>query len=430
MDHRTVTANGTEFAYIDAGPEDGPLALCLHGFPDTAHSWRYLLPRLAAVGFHAVAPFQRGYAPTPVPDDGRFDTGTLALDACGLHDALGGGEDSVIIGHDWGAFAAYGAAVLQPERWRRVVTSAVAPQGSMAEGFFTYDQLRRSWYVFFFQTPLAEYAVGLDDYAFIDRLWSDWSPGFDGSWDAARVKESLAEPASLTAAIDYYRAMFAGPPNDPQAAAPRGCRNDGPPADVVPPRSRRRLHRSRHHRPGDRLPGSRFGDGGRRGGRTLPACGAARPGQRSHPPLPHGVGSRRAGAGTEPSGRGGSARRTHRGHLRGGAGLPLRPTPPALPPPGCPPSARPARGRRANPPRWAPAGGGPARSGVRRPVGRVPDGRSPGSDSVGWRRRLSPALGPGRAGPMPPIGNVASPDTGRSGGVPGTQTSAPRSRRA
>ncbi len=223
MDHRTVTANGTEFAYIDAGPEDGPLALCLHGFPDTAHSWRYLLPRLAAVGFHAVAPFQRGYAPTPVPDDGRFDTGTLALDACGLHDALGGGEDSVIIGHDWGAFAAYGAAALQPERWRRVVTSAVAPQGSMAEGFFTYDQLRRSWYVFFFQTPLAEYAVGLDDYAFIDRLWSDWSPGFDGSWDAARVKESLAEPASLTAAIDYYRAMFAGPPDDPEAAAAQGA---------------------------------------------------------------------------------------------------------------------------------------------------------------------------------------------------------------
>ena len=59
----TVSANGVEFAYLEDGPEDGPLALCLHGFPDTAHTWRYLLPRLADAGFHAVAPFMRGYAP-------------------------------------------------------------------------------------------------------------------------------------------------------------------------------------------------------------------------------------------------------------------------------------------------------------------------------------------------------------------------------
>ena len=54
---RTVTANGLEFAYLSAGPEDGPLALCLHGFPDTAHTWRHLLPRLADAGYRAVAPF-------------------------------------------------------------------------------------------------------------------------------------------------------------------------------------------------------------------------------------------------------------------------------------------------------------------------------------------------------------------------------------
>jgi pimeloyl-ACP methyl ester carboxylesterase len=203
MDHESVTANGIEFAYLSDGPADGPLALCLHGFPDTAHTWRFLLPRLAEAGFHAVAPNLRGYAPTSVPSDGHYDTGTLALDACELHRALGGDEEAVIIGHDWGAFATYG----------------VAPQASMADGFFTFDQLRRSWYVFFFQTPLAEYAVSLDDHAFIDRLWADWSPGFDGSWDAARAKEALTSPENLSAAIGYYRAMFSGPPADPEAAA-------------------------------------------------------------------------------------------------------------------------------------------------------------------------------------------------------------------
>ncbi len=219
MDHDTVTANGVQFAYLSDGPEEGPLALCLHGFPDTAHTWRHLLPRLAESGYHAVAPFLRGYSPTTVPADGRYDTGTLALDACALHEALGGGADAVIIGHDWGAMASYGAAAVQPDRWRKMVTAAVAPQRSMGERFFSFDQLHRSWYIFFFQTALAEYGVSVDDYAFIDRLWAAWSPGFDGSWDAAEVKKALGTPENLTAAIGYYRAMFAGPPDDPEAAA-------------------------------------------------------------------------------------------------------------------------------------------------------------------------------------------------------------------
>jgi pimeloyl-ACP methyl ester carboxylesterase len=218
MDQGQVNVNGIDFAYLSDGPPDGPLALCLHGFPDTARTWRHLLPRLAEAGYHAVAPFMRGYAPSGTAADGRYDTGTLALDACGLHEALGGSDDAVLIGHDWGSFATYGAAAYQPERWRRLVTSAVAPQGAMAEGFFTFDQLRRSWYVFFFQTPLAEYAVGLDDYTFIERLWADWSPGYEASWDTAQVKAALAAPDNLGAAIGYYRAMFAGPPDDQGAA--------------------------------------------------------------------------------------------------------------------------------------------------------------------------------------------------------------------
>ena len=207
-------------------------------------------------GYHAVAPFLRGYAPTSVPADGRYDTGTLALDACALHEALGGDGDAVIIGHDWGAFATYGAAALEPDRWRRVVAGAVPPRRSMADGFFTFDQLRRSWYVFFFQTPFAENAVSMDDLAFIDRLWADWSPASTGRWDAARVKEALATPESLAAAIGYYRAMFAGPPDDPPGGrGPGGRRHHGPAAHPLPPRRRRRLHGDRHHRAGHRLPG-------------------------------------------------------------------------------------------------------------------------------------------------------------------------------
>ncbi len=223
MDVERVTANGLEFAMLCDGPGDGPLAICLHGFPDTAQTWRHLLPRLAGAGYRAVAPYLRGYAPTALAPDGRYDTGTLALDACALHDALGGGRDAVLIGHDWGAFATYAAAASEPDRWRRVVTVAVPPQASLTAGFFHYDQLRRSWYVFFFQSPLAEYAVALDDHIFIDRLWADWSPDYDGGWDVARVKEALADPERLAAAVAYYRAMLGPPPDDPAAAAAKAA---------------------------------------------------------------------------------------------------------------------------------------------------------------------------------------------------------------
>ncbi len=219
MDHGTVAANGLDFAYLSCGPPDGPLALCLHGFPDTAYSWRHLLPRLADSGYHAVAPNLRGYAPTEVPSNGRYDTGTLALDACALHEALGGSGDAVIIGHDWGALTTYSAAAHEPDRWRRVVTAGVPPTRSIGDGLFEVEQLKRSWYMFLFQTPFAEHALSRDDHAMIERLWADWSPGFDGSWYAAKVKEALATPENLTAAISYYRQMFAGPPEDPTAAA-------------------------------------------------------------------------------------------------------------------------------------------------------------------------------------------------------------------
>ncbi|MEJ7584098.1 MAG: alpha/beta hydrolase [Acidimicrobiales bacterium] len=212
-----VSANGVDFAYLEAG--SGPLALCLHGFPDSAWGWRHLLPALAAAGFRAVAPFMRGYAPTAVPDDGLYQTGALSLDACALHEVLEGDGDAVIIGHDWGASATYGAAAWAPDRWRRVVTLAVPPLPTVTSGFFSYDQLRRSWYMFMFQHPLAEMAVQLDDLAYIGRLWQDWSPGYDGTEDVAHVKDSLRDPANLAAALGYYRATLGDGKRDPALEA-------------------------------------------------------------------------------------------------------------------------------------------------------------------------------------------------------------------
>jgi len=214
-----IAANGIDFAYLEAGPPGGPLALCLHGFPDTAHTWRHLAGDLADAGYHVVAPFMRGYSPTSVPTDGRYQTGALVADACALHRALGGTDQAVLIGHDWGAIAAYGAAAHEPDRWRRVVTAAVPPAGAMGAGFLSYDQLRRSWYMFFFQSPLADVAVPMNNLDYIERLWKDWSPGYDCTEDMAHVRDALGAPPNLTAALGYYRAQFGTTTPDPALAA-------------------------------------------------------------------------------------------------------------------------------------------------------------------------------------------------------------------
>ncbi|MFM7262440.1 MAG: alpha/beta fold hydrolase [Acidimicrobiales bacterium] len=200
-------ANGVDFTWLECG--SGPLALCLHGFPDSAHSWRHLLPALADAGYRAVAPFMRGYAPTSVPSDGLFQTGALSADANALHEVLGGGDDAVLVGHDWGAPAVYGAAASAPGRWSKVVGMAVPPGGAMGAAFVTNtDQLKRSWYMFFFQHPLSDIVVPSNDLAFIDMIWRDWSPGHPSTDDAENVKKCLRAPENMTAALGYYRATL------------------------------------------------------------------------------------------------------------------------------------------------------------------------------------------------------------------------------
>jgi pimeloyl-ACP methyl ester carboxylesterase len=201
---RRVKANGIDFGYFDLG--SGPLALCLHGFPDTAYTWRHLLPRLADAGFRAVAPFMRGYAPTSCAADGSYHLGALVADAIALHEALGGDEQAVLIGHDWGAEAAYGAAAFAPARWSTLVTIAVPPLALDERIFSDYDQLKRLFYLFFMKTPRAESVIAANNMAFLDRLWRDWSPGYDPSEDLDQVKRSLDDPRNLSAAISYYRA--------------------------------------------------------------------------------------------------------------------------------------------------------------------------------------------------------------------------------
>jgi pimeloyl-ACP methyl ester carboxylesterase len=205
-------ASGMSFAALRWGPDDGPLALCLHGYPDTAWTWRHLGPALAADGWRVVAPFMRGYAPTDLAPDGRYQTGALARDANEAHAALGGDERAVLIGHDWGAVAAYGAAAQREQPWRRIVTLAIPPPASLAAPPRSASEARRAarqlvWssYMLYQQLPIvSERSLPW----LIPFLWRRWSPGYDGREDVQRVFAALDSPARRTAALRYYRALF------------------------------------------------------------------------------------------------------------------------------------------------------------------------------------------------------------------------------
>lgn len=213
-----IAANNTEFSYLECG--SGKLALLLHGFPDTAQTWRHLMPQLANAGYRVVAPFMRGYAPSAVPADGCFQTAMLARDANALHEELGGDGDAVIIGHDWGAPSVYGAAIDAPSRWKKVVGMAVPPTAALGLAFVqNLEQIKRSWYMFFFQHGLADLVVGANNHAYIEMLWRDWSPGYDASFDLEAVKKSLADPKNLQAALGYYRATLGDGYRDPSLKA-------------------------------------------------------------------------------------------------------------------------------------------------------------------------------------------------------------------
>jgi pimeloyl-ACP methyl ester carboxylesterase len=196
-----VDANGLRFAYLEEG--SGPLVLMLHGFPDTAHTWDDVRPRVAGAGYRAVSPFMRGYHPTAIPDRDT-DQETLARDPLALIEALGA-DDAVVIGHDFGASAAYGAAALGPDRVKKLIALAIPHPGALK------PTMKKLWGVRHFATyklPGAPKRFARNDFAALPAIYRRWSPTWHpdpAEFDAVRA--SFANRASLNAAFGYYRKL-------------------------------------------------------------------------------------------------------------------------------------------------------------------------------------------------------------------------------
>jgi pimeloyl-ACP methyl ester carboxylesterase len=199
-----VTANGLRFAFLSEGR--GPLVLLLHGFPDTAHTWDDVRPALAARGFRAVSPFTRGYSPTAIPERDATQE-TLARDALALIEALGE-ESAILIGHDWGATAAYGATALEPRRVRKLITLAIPHPATLRP---TPSKLWGVRHFALYKLPGAPERFARNDFAALREIYRRWSPAWDPPpEELAAVRACFSHPESLRAAFGYYRAFSAG----------------------------------------------------------------------------------------------------------------------------------------------------------------------------------------------------------------------------
>lgn len=198
---------GVTLSCLLDGPPQGPLVIAAHGFPDGPGSFDPLVDPLVAEGYRLLRPAMRGYAPSGRPPSGRYDAAALGGDLLALADALSPHAPARLVGHDWGAVAAYAACALAPERFSHVVAMSVPHLRTAAPRWLSPAQLRRSWYMGFFQIPrLPERWLAMDDMAAVERLWRDWSPGYRCPPERmASVKEGLR--GRLSDVLGYYRAL-------------------------------------------------------------------------------------------------------------------------------------------------------------------------------------------------------------------------------
>jgi pimeloyl-ACP methyl ester carboxylesterase len=211
-----------DIAYADTGPADGRVVMLLHGWPDAARAWTPVAARLNAAGHRTVVPELRGAGGTRFlrADTVRDGSGVaLARDAVDLADALGIARFDVV-GHDWGARAAYTVAGLYPQRVRRMAAIALAFQ---PRGEFTlpdFAQARRFWYQWFMSLDGAPDAVAADPAGFARIQWDTWSPpGWFDEAEFAATARAFENPDWVPITLNAYRRRWrSDQPSDPALA--------------------------------------------------------------------------------------------------------------------------------------------------------------------------------------------------------------------
>lgn len=209
IEHTTIQTNGVALHVAQAGPADGPPVILLHGFPEYWGGWAKQIPALAAAGYRVWAPDQRGYNLSSKPAGLRtYDIDALARDVVGLIDATRR-EKVLLVGHDWGAAVAWWVAGNYPERLHKLAILNVPHLAVMFRTVWrSWTQMRKSWYIFFFQIPR------LPEASLRRKGWTNAIRALKGSArrgtftaeDIAGYRAAWSQPGAITGMINWYRA--------------------------------------------------------------------------------------------------------------------------------------------------------------------------------------------------------------------------------
>lgn len=209
IEHITVHVNGLRLHVAQAGPPDGPPVILLHGFPEFWGGWLKQIPALAAAGYRVWAPDQRGYNLSDKPRGvAAYDIDALAADVVGLIEATGH-RQVALVGHDWGAAVAWWVAGRYGQRLHKLAILNVPHPAVMVRTVWRSPaQLRRSWYIFFFQLPrLPEASLSRNGWTnAIRSLKGSSRRGTFTAEDIERYRAAWAQPGAITAMVNWYRA--------------------------------------------------------------------------------------------------------------------------------------------------------------------------------------------------------------------------------
>lgn len=208
LKHGFIKTNGVNLHYVTQG--EGKLMLMLHGFPEFWYSWRHQIAEFAN-DYCVVAIDMRGYNDSDKPDRlSAYKMSELTADVRGVIKGLGY-DDCILVAHDWGGAIAWNFADKYPDLVEKLIVMNFPHPAKFIAGLKTWQQLQKSWYIFFFQIPfLPELMFQANDYQAISSAFTDMAidkSAFSRE-DLAAYKEAAAKPGAIAAMINYYRANF------------------------------------------------------------------------------------------------------------------------------------------------------------------------------------------------------------------------------
>ncbi len=219
VDTKKLETSRLEIAYEEHGNPSSPPVVLVHGFPDDARTWDRVAEPLAEAGYRIIAPYVRGYGETRFLDDSTPRSGQLAAlgaDLIEFTDAMGL-DRFALVGHDWGARAAYILASLYPERVSSLVALAVGYGTNSPDQRLSPAQTRNYWYQWYFNLEKGRAELESNRRAFCEHLWRVWSPNWEFTDEEfEKTASSFDNPDFAEIAIHSYRHRWANAEGDPE----------------------------------------------------------------------------------------------------------------------------------------------------------------------------------------------------------------------